>query len=150
MCEEYPGEIDFASSCQELTVYREYLSLSWNRAEKKAKVLNKVYARGKIIKQSFENVRMYEELGGFYPTLPKDNSILYLYNSSHHDQPHLIIDDYPPRVNCILSFSGMFVVTEVSPVTPPFESQFRVVFQLIVLHFLKYQTACRFFGITVW
>ena len=94
MCEEYPGEIDFASSCQELTVYREYLSLSWNRAEKKAKVLNKVYARGKIIKQSFENVRMYEELGGFYPTWLKDNSILYLYNSSHHDQPHLIIDDY--------------------------------------------------------
>ena len=124
--------------------------VSWNRAEKKAKVLKKVYARGKIIKQSFENVRMYEELGGFYPTLPKDNSILYLYNSSHHDQPHLIIDDYPPRVNCILSFSGMFVVTEVSRVSPPFESQFRVVFQLIVLHFLKYQTACRFFGITVW
>ena len=97
MCEEYPGEIDFASSCQELTVYREYLSLSWNRAEKKAKVLKKVYARGKIIKQSFENVRMYEELaGGFYPTWPKDNSILYLYNSSHHghDQPHTKIDDY--------------------------------------------------------
>ena len=39
----------------------------------------------------------------------------------------------------------MFVVTEVSRVPPPFESQFRVVFQLIVLHFLKYQTACRFF-----
>ena len=40
---------------------------------------------------------MYEELGGFYPTWPKDNtdnSILYLYNSSHHDQPHTIIDDY--------------------------------------------------------
>ena len=95
---------------------------------------------------------MYEELaGGFYPTWPKDNSILYLYNSSHHghDQPHTKIDDYPPRVNCILSFSGMFVVTEVSRVPSPFESQFRVVFQLIVLHFLKHQTACRFFGITV-
>ena len=61
---------------------------------KKAKVLKKVYARGKIIKQSFENVRNYEELGGFCPTWPKDNSILYLYNSSHHDQPHTIIDDY--------------------------------------------------------
>ena len=45
MCEEYPGEIDFASSCQELTVYREYPSLSWNRAEKKAKVKESLFPR---------------------------------------------------------------------------------------------------------
>ena len=88
MYEENPGEIDFASSCQELAVYREYPETVPRKRPKT------VYARGNMIKQSFENVRMYEELGGFYPTWPKDNSILYLYNSSHHDQPHTITDDY--------------------------------------------------------
>ena len=42
--------------------------------EKEAKVLKKLYARGKIIKQSFENMKNYEELGGFYPPWQKDNT----------------------------------------------------------------------------
>ena len=82
MYEENPGETDFGSSwrevpvdggssCRESTVYLETCRES---TEKEAKVLKKLYARGKIIKQSFENMKNYEELGGFYPPWQKDNT----------------------------------------------------------------------------